>query len=116
MDKMKEKIEHYRKIVLDILESAARPFPLQPELADLVIADNTRNHFQLLRMGWVENDRILQILMHLDIKADGKVWIQENTTELAVDDELVKRGIPHEDIVLGMHPPSYRTFSEFADS
>ena len=50
------------------------------------------------------------------MKENGKVWIQENTAEFTVDDELMKRGILHEDIVLGMHPPSYRTFSEFADS
>ena len=66
-------------------------------------------------VGWVDDDRILQILIHIDIKEDGKVWIQENVTELPVDEELLKRGVPASDIVLGMHPPSYRQFTEFAE-
>lgn len=110
------KIEKYQKAIVEILKAEARDFSLQPELQDQIIADRENNHFQLLRIGWVDDGRILQILIHIDIKPDGKVWIQENLTEMAVDDELVKRGIPASEIVLGMHPPSYRKFTEFAES
>lgn len=109
-------IENYRNIILELFQEEMRDFALQPELQDHIIADTERNHFQLLRIGWVEDDRILQILIHIDIKPDGKVWIQENLTETAIDEELVKRGIPASDIVLGLTPPAYRKFTEFAKS
>ena len=116
MERVKKKIEKYQKAITEILQAEARNFSLQPELQDHIVTDKEHNHFQLLRIGWVDDDRILQILIHIDIKPDGKVWIQENLTELAVDDELVKKGVPPTDIVLGMHPPSYRKFTEFAES
>ena len=116
MTTIDKKIKQYQRIILEILQSEARDFSLQPEMQDQIIADTDRNHYQLLRIGWLEDDRILQILIHIDVKADGKVWIQENLMETAIDDELVKRGIPASDIVLGMTPPSYRRFTEFAES
>lgn len=116
MARIDTKIKSYQQIILKILQDEARDFALQPELHDHIIADTQRNHFQLLRIGWIEDDRILQILIHFDISPDGKIWIQENLTDLAVDDELQKRGIPASDIVLGMHPPSYRQFTTFAES
>lgn len=116
MGGINKKIEKYQKAIIAILQAEAKDFSLQPELQDHLITDRENNHFQLLRVGWVDDDRILQILIHIDIKPDGKVWIQENLTGLAVDDELVKKGIPPTDIVLGMHPPSYRKFTEFAES
>lgn len=116
MGGVNKKIEKYQNAIIEILRAEARDFSLQPELQDHIITDKAHNHYQLLRIGWVDDDRILQILIHIDIKSDGKVWIQENLTALAVDDELLKRGIPASDIVLGMHPPSYRQFTEFAES
>lgn len=116
MEGINNKIESYQQIIIDILTSEVREFSLQPELEDQVIADLKRNHFQLLRIGWVDDDRILQILIQIDIKPDGKIWLQENQTELRLDEELLKEGIPASEIVLGMHPPSYRQFTEFAES
>ena len=37
--------------------------------------------------------------------------MQENLTDTAIDDELLKRGVPPTDIVLGMQPPAYRVVS-----
>lgn len=110
-----EKIKTYQNIILAILQSEARDFSIQPKLNDHIIADRAHNHFQLLRIGWDDDDRILQILIHIDIKENGKVWIQENVTELPVDKELVRRGVPASDIVFGMNPPSYRPFTAFAE-
>ena len=115
MEGINKKIKAYQQHIIAILASEALDFPLQPELEDQVIADLERNHFQLLRIGWVDDDRILQILIQIDIKPDGKIWLQENQTELRLDDELLKKGVPASDIVLGMQPPSYRQFTEFAE-
>ena len=45
--------------------------------------------------------------MHLDI-IDGQVWIQHNSTEIAIDQELRDRGVAKADIILGFRSPSVR--------
>jgi len=113
---MKNKIKKYQKILLDILEQEKTEYSgiNYQELEDQVIADLARNHFQLIRVGWADNTRCLDIKLQFDIKPDGKIWIQENLTDTAIDDELLKRGVPPTDIVLGMQPPAYRQFTEYA--
>lgn len=111
-----KKIEEYQEVIVSILKEEVREFPLQPELKDYVLVDKENRHYQLLRLGWVEDDRILQVLIHMNIHEDGKIWIQENLTELAVDEELLKKGVPAKDIVLGLQPPAYRQFTAYASS
>jgi len=42
------------------------------------------------------------------IKAkDGKIWLQQNTTDVNVGQELQEMGISREDFVLGLHPCLY---------
>ncbi len=50
--------------------------------------------------------------MHLDIK-DGKIWIQHNMTEVDLGQELVNRGVPAEDIILGLQPPYKRPYTNY---
>jgi hypothetical protein len=52
-------------------------------------------------------------VLHLDIK-NGKIWIQQNGTEIGIADELVKLGVPKEDIVLAFHEPLMRQYTGFA--
>ena len=71
------------------------------------ICDFEGNHFQLMSVGWRNGDYYCHIVFHFDIK-DGKVWIQENRTDILIGQELVERGIPKSDIVLGLQPPEVR--------
>jgi len=52
-------------------------------------------------------------MLHLEIK-NGKVWVQQNWTEIEIGKELMARGIPKTDIVLGFLPESMRADSEYA--
>jgi hypothetical protein len=45
---------------------------------------------------------------------NGKVWIRHNGTEGGIADELVGRGVPKHDIVLGFHSPFKRQFTDVA--
>jgi XisI protein len=45
--------------------------------------------------------------MQLDL-IEGKVWIQHNSTEIAIDRELIGRGVAFQDIVLGFRSPKVR--------
>lgn len=79
-----------------------------------LICDTTRNHYQLLSMGWQnESKRVMNIIAHIDI-IDGKIWIQRDFTEPSVSDHLLEMGVPKSDIVLGFQPPYKRKYTEFA--
>jgi hypothetical protein len=51
-------------------------------------------------------------ITQLDIK-EGKIWVQQNTTELRIAHKLVARGIPKEDIILGFQPSYARKDTGF---
>ena len=40
----------------------------------------------------------------------GKLWLQQNTTDSDVEQELVEMGIPKDAIVLGLHPAYKRPY------
>lgn len=65
-----------------------------------------------MAVGWDGHKRVHAPLIHVDI-IDGKVWIQHDGTSRPVADELVARGIPREDVVLGFHPPDVRPFTDY---
>jgi len=51
-------------------------------------------------------------VLHLDIK-DGKIWLQQNTTERRVAHELAAMGVAKEDIILGFQAPYVREYTGF---
>lgn len=109
-----DKVKHYQQIILDVLQAYAAIPPTYPTtLRDDVVADTERNHFQIVSLGWENNRYVYEVVFHLDI-LDGKVWIQQNNTEADIATELVERGIPKSDIVIGFQPPALRAMSGFA--
>lgn len=75
--------------------------------------DEERDQYLWFCSGWKDKERIRHITMYLRIK-DGKIWVEEDWTDLCVVDDLLAAGIPKDDIVLGFHHPSKRRFTEFA--
>jgi hypothetical protein len=63
-------------------------------------------------LGWDGYERIYNCIIHLDIK-DEKVWIQRNTTDILIAEELVEMGISKQDIILGLQPPYKRPFTKY---
>ena len=45
---------------------------------------------------------------------DGKFWIEEDWTEDGIATDLVRAGVPKEDIVLAFHEPKLRQYTDFA--
>ncbi len=64
-------------------------------------------------MGWEGYKRVFYPIIHIDIQG-GKIWIQHNITEELVADDLMNLGIDRYDIVLGLHHPSMRPYTDFA--
>ncbi len=110
------KIARYQSIITDYLESLAGLYNHMPglKLEYQVIADRERGHFQLVKLGWFDRRYTHMVLLHFDVKPDGKVWIQLNDTEMLVGEELSQRGIAHSDIVLGFKPEYVRPYTGFA--
>lgn len=108
-----DKIAKYRKILTKHLESVTQDWSKNPSEEVKSVIDQNGYHFLVVYYGWAEQGHIHTVPIHLEIR-EGKVWIQENLTEIEIDDDLVQRGIPKSDIVLGMLPPEYRVYSEYA--
>jgi hypothetical protein len=69
--------------------------------------DDQKKRYMVMRVGWNGQKRVHVCLVHIDIQ-DGMVVIQANNTEDELEDELVERGIPRENICLGLLPPDVR--------
>ena len=112
-----EKIKKYQKIIINLLEQYAKPFQLvaKSEVQEQVIVDTIHHHYQWLTIGWDNEEEFKNYInIHLSVKPNGKIWLMENNTDIRVAEELVKLGIPREDIVLGFQPPSVRPLTDYA--
>ena len=71
------------------------------------LVDSERDRYLVLHSAWRKEWRIYGCAIHLDL-IEGKVWIQHNSTEIDVFQELAKLGIPPKDLVLGFRSPIVR--------
>lgn len=62
------------------------------------VFDREQEHYLLVEVGWEDNHRIYSTLIHIDV-IDQKLWIQQDSTEEGVVDELVAGGIAPQQIV-----------------
>lgn len=108
-----DKLQHYRQVIRELLADHAHPYAHSDDVETEIICDVEHDHYQLSYVGWEEQQRIFNLILHFDIK-DGKVWIQHNGTETAITQALVEQGVPASDIVVGFHSPFKRQFSDYA--
>ena len=97
-----DRLNKYRQIICQFLQDFATDDP-EAQL----IFDPERDRFLVMHVGWRNDYRIYGCAIQLDL-IDGKVWIQNNSTEVYVDRELITRGIEAKDIVLGFRSPNIR--------
>lgn len=108
-----DRIDEYRQYIQELLGKYATHPSLNPTLERQFVCDTLGDHYQVVNLGWSESRRIYGCSIHVDIK-NGKIWIQHNMTELDIAEELLERGVPKEDIVLGFHSPKMRQYTEFS--
>ena len=103
-----DRVERYRQIVRTFLEEYAQESvsPNENVTAELVF-DEKRDRYLLVQVGWQGARRIYGCPIQIDI-IENKVWLQHNSTEVFVDQELIARGIPEDDMVLGLQSPRIR--------
>jgi XisI protein len=108
-----DKIELYRQSIKALLQEHNQHSPRNGSgIENELFFDLERDRYQLMRVGWQEFKRVYHTVMHFDIK-DGKIWIQQNMTDVDVGQELVDMGISKEDIVLGLQPPYKRPYTGY---
>ena len=114
-----DKLEQYRNAIKKILTEYYEITNTQVikdtagEVSDRLAFDEKRDQYLWFRFGWDDKKQIQHIIIYLCIK-NGKVWVEEDATNLCVVDDLLSAGIPQDDIVLGFHHPSKRGLTEFA--
>jgi len=110
-----EKVDKYQQIIKEVLTEYSQVKPANGEIEVIPIFNKEANSYQIIHMGWDNRHRIYGCTVHIDIK-DDKVWIQNDNTEVGIANELVYKGIPKKDIVLGYQAPYLRNFTDFAVS
>ncbi|ABA21081.1 fdxN element excision controlling factor XisI [Trichormus variabilis ATCC 29413] len=122
-----DKLTHYRHTIQEIIKkyydlsnsqpATATETKISDDLPDTVgdrlIIDEQRDQYLWLCCGWDGKKRVQHIILYLQIQ-NGKIWIEEDSTNLAIVDEMLVAGIPQTDIILGFHHPSKRGLTEFA--
>ena len=110
-----DKVKKYEKIICDLLNEYGAIKKIPAEVKSQVIIDKENHHYQLLSMGWHKTGFTFQTVFHFDV-IDNKIWIQQNNTDVMIADELIRKGVNKEDIVLGFIAPSMRRYSGFAEA
>ncbi len=103
---------NYSELIENFLKEKAKLYESVPIET---ICDREKNHYLLVQIGWIDNRWIYGCLLHLDI-INGKIYIQQNNTEMSIANDLVELGVPKTDIILGFQSPFKRKFTEYAAS
>lgn len=77
-----------------------------------LIFDEKKDHYLWLKVGWNDQRRIYYTVIHFDIK-NGKIWLQQNATDLNPAEDLIELGVKREDIILGLQPPHKRPYTNY---
>ncbi|NEO87517.1 MAG: XisI protein [Spirulina sp. SIO3F2] len=112
MDRLSFYRKNIQKVLTEYYEIAAQT--PEPDGIESVLAfDEQRDHYFWLQIGWDEDGRVRGMTVYLRIK-DDKIHIEQDLTEEGMATELLKEGVPPEDIVLAFQPPAMRKYTEFA--
>ena len=107
-----DSLDRYRTIIRELIQVYAQYQPARGDVQIEVIFDESNDHYELMYAGWNGPYRIHGSVIHIDIRK-GKVWIQHDGTEDGIAEELVEKGIPRQQIVLGFKPPEIRPHTDF---
>lgn len=109
-----DKLTQYRALIQKLLTDYRQLGQSEPEEdTDRLAFDPERDQYLWFQSGWRGKERVRHITMYLRI-VNGKIWVEEDMTNLCVVDDLLAAGVPKQDIVLGFQHPSKRPLTEFA--
>ncbi len=110
-----DKLTKYRQIIRSILTEyyqwAANSET--SEIKECLSFDEEREHYLWFHVGGNEKKRIFSVIVYIRIQKN-KIWLEEDWTKQGIVNDLLDKGIPKEDIVLGFQHPKKRHLTEFA--
>lgn len=105
----------YKEIVKQVINEVAGLHPeANAPISNQLIFDEMNSNYLLVMNGWMGESRFYGIIIHIEVRDNGRVWLHQDNTDLIIVDWLLERGIPKEDIVLGFHAPIMRPDTDFA--
>jgi XisI protein len=107
------KLKKYEKAILGILNEYAKIKYANIIGGNQLIIDKENHRYQVVTIGWDNNQFVHDCPMHFDI-IDGKIWVQQNMTEWEVGEMLEEQGVPKSDIVAGFLSPDLRAYTKYA--
>lgn len=111
MDKLIEYPKLIKNILTEYVELSNR-HP-NPDIETFLIVDEIKAHYIWMNLGWQNGERVTGMTVYVRVR-DSKFWIEEDWTEDGIATDLVRAGVPKEDIVLAFHEPKMRQYTEFA--
>jgi hypothetical protein len=106
-------LESYRNIIQSLLTDYATIPIANGSIDCYTVFDTKQDHYQVMNVGWDGYRRVYGCILHLDIKG-GKIWIEQNMTEMRIAQKLVEKGVEKENIVLGFQAPEMREYTDYA--
>ena len=105
----KEKRQTHRRIIEAVMQEIMEAFHVENDpIETQVIRDTEGGHYLLFSNGWKGVKRVYGCFLHIDLAADGKVWLQHDGTDLVIAQMLLDQGVAKSDLVLAFHHPSMR--------
>lgn len=111
MDKLAQYRHLIKKVLTEYHEWVSGSATLERE--SCLVFDEIHDQYLWLFMGWEGKKKIRNIHVHIRIKNE-KIYMEEDWTEEGIATELLREGVPKEDIVLAFYDPETRKFTDFA--
>lgn len=110
-----DKLTHYQNLIKQILTEYQEISAQVPDdnVDEELIFDDERRQYLWFNIGWKQGKRVKAISVYIRIKNE-KIYIEDDWTEEGIATELLREGVPKEDIVLAFHDPETRKLTEFA--
>ena len=89
----------YSNVVKTVINKYAKLRPSHGQIRLDTVFDEQQGNYALMQTGWDRGIRVRGNLIYVTIR-DEKVHVEYDGIERGIVDELVKRGIPQEDVVL----------------
>ena len=108
-----DRLEDYPPLIKRALNEYANELRNAPDERVERVYDDAQGHYEILRVGWRDWNRIHSAILHVDL-INGKIWIQHDGAERGVANDFVEAGVPKDRIVLAFQAPPKRPCTGFA--
>src|SRR3974377_2043325 len=106
-------VSRFRHIIEQVLRQHTATPASNGQVQFETVFGRANDHYLLVQVGWGSQKRIYGTLAHVDLIGD-KVWVQHDTFEEGIANQLHAAGIPAEQIVLGYRIPEVRKHTGYA--